>query len=229
MAAGLCSVQSVEVAECRRVGCRAIRVPLLVATGQFADLVEKKSALRGRKKVFKSFKSAYWRRRTIRENVVVGQDFAFGINSVLWAPTSLQIGDDVSVGSNVRIEVDGQIGDGVLIANSAALVGRIDHEMHAVGVTIRASRWVGDFPDLLSRSVTIGSDVWIGFGAIVLSGVTIGDSTIVGAGSVVTHSVPPNSIAVGNPATVIGQRFSDLVFEEHWDMLERAGVSRLVR
>ena len=48
--------------------------------------------------------------------------------------------------------------------------------------------------------VTIGDNVRIGGGAIILPGVTIGDDAIVGAGSVVTRSVPPGATVVGNPA-----------------------------
>jgi len=48
--------------------------------------------------------------------------------------------------------------------------------------------------------VRIGSDVWIGGGAIILPGVTIGDGAVIGAGSVVTRNVGPGVIAAGNPA-----------------------------
>lgn len=52
------------------------------------------------------------------------------------------------------------------------------------------------------RPVRVGSNVWIGAGALVLPGVTIGDDAIVGAGSVVTRDVPAGATVVGNPARV---------------------------
>jgi acetyltransferase-like isoleucine patch superfamily enzyme len=157
---------------------------------------------------------------------VVGKDFSFGQRSVLWAPRSLVIGNDVAIGSDVRIEVDGSIGDGVLIANAVGIVGKTDHAVTEVGVTVRRGRWVGDCPETLSAPVRIGSDVWVGFGAILLSGVRIGDSSIVGAGSVVTQDIPENSIAVGNPAKVIGQRFGADDFLSHWVLLSENGTRR---
>jgi maltose O-acetyltransferase len=45
--------------------------------------------------------------------------------------------------------------------------------------------------------------VWIGARAIVLKGVTIGHDTVVGAGAIVTRSLPPRTVAVGQPARVI--------------------------
>jgi maltose O-acetyltransferase len=50
------------------------------------------------------------------------------------------------------------------------------------------------------RPVTIGANVWIGGGAIILPGVTIGDDAIVGAGSIVTRDVAGGATVVGNPA-----------------------------
>jgi acetyltransferase-like isoleucine patch superfamily enzyme len=53
------------------------------------------------------------------------------------------------------------------------------------------------------RPVTIGDDVWIGAGAVILKGVTIGDRAIVAARSVVTKDVPADAVVAGNPARVI--------------------------
>jgi maltose O-acetyltransferase len=57
----------------------------------------------------------------------------------------------------------------------------------------------------LGKAINIGSDVWIGGGAIVCPGVTIGDRTVVGAGSVVTRDLPSDVFAAGNPCRVIRQ------------------------
>jgi maltose O-acetyltransferase len=51
--------------------------------------------------------------------------------------------------------------------------------------------------------VTIGRNVWIGGGSIILPGVTIGDESTIGAGSVVTKSIPAHCVAVGNPCRVL--------------------------
>ena len=53
------------------------------------------------------------------------------------------------------------------------------------------------------RPIDIGSDVWVGGGAIILAGVTIGSRAVIGAGSVVTRDIPEGVLAVGNPCRVI--------------------------
>jgi len=52
-------------------------------------------------------------------------------------------------------------------------------------------------------TVGIGADCWIGSGAILLA--AVGAGSTIGAGSVVVHPVPAGSIAVGNPARVVGK------------------------
>jgi maltose O-acetyltransferase len=55
----------------------------------------------------------------------------------------------------------------------------------------------------LTSPITVGDDVWLGSGVIVLPGVNIGDRSTVGAGAVVTGDVPPDTLALGTPARVI--------------------------
>lgn len=58
----------------------------------------------------------------------------------------------------------------------------------------------------LRQRITIGPDVWIGHGAILLPGVSVGTGAAIGAGSVVTKPVPAYAIVAGNPARVIRRR-----------------------
>ncbi|MGQ2902083.1 MAG: DapH/DapD/GlmU-related protein [Neoaquamicrobium sediminum] len=58
-----------------------------------------------------------------------------------------------------------------------------------------------------ARPVTIGNDVWIGHGAVVMPGVTIGDGAAIGANAVVTRDVAPYEIVAGVPAKRIRMRF----------------------
>jgi maltose O-acetyltransferase len=54
-----------------------------------------------------------------------------------------------------------------------------------------------------AKPVDIGSDVWVGGGAIILPGVRIGSQAVIGAGSVVTRDIPQRVFAAGNPCRVI--------------------------
>jgi maltose O-acetyltransferase len=60
-----------------------------------------------------------------------------------------------------------------------------------------------------AKPIEIGSDCWIGGGAIILPGVKIGDRTVIGAGSVVTRDVPGGVVAAGNPCRVIREISKD--------------------
>lgn len=71
--------------------------------------------------------------------------------------------------------------------------------------------------------VIIGHDVWIGYGATILSRVTIGTGAVVGARAVVTQAVPPYAIVAGNPARVLRLRFPPMTINRllksiWWDL-----------
>ncbi len=53
------------------------------------------------------------------------------------------------------------------------------------------------------KPVTIGANVWVGYGSIIMKGVSIGENSVIGAGSVVVKDLPPNVVAAGNPCKII--------------------------
>lgn len=68
-----------------------------------------------------------------------------------------------------------------------------------------------ELPDdgtVISDPLTIGNDVWIGWGARLIGPIAVGDGAVISAGSVVLGDVPPYSVVAGNPATVVRTRFS---------------------
>jgi len=63
------------------------------------------------------------------------------------------------------------------------------------------------FAERAENGITLGNDVWVGHGAVIMPGVTVGSGATIGSNAVVTHDVPDYAIAVGVPARVIKQRF----------------------
>lgn len=123
----------------------------------------------------------------------IGDDFNLNL------PFYTDFGLNIKVGKNVFINFGCTfmdrggitIGDNTFIAPDVKLIT----ENH--GLTPDKRRY------LTSQPITIGKNVWIGAGAIVLPNVTIGDNAVVGAGSVATKDVAANTVVVGNPAKVI--------------------------
>jgi maltose O-acetyltransferase len=107
-------------------------------------------------------------------------------------------------GYNIRL------GDGVFLNFNCVILDVVevtigDRTQIGPAVQIYAADHPRDAPTRASglefgRPVRIGSDVWIGGGAIILPGVTIGDGAVIGAGSVVTRDVGAGVTVAGNPA-----------------------------
>lgn len=132
----------------------------------------------------------------------------------LWSPNRrIVLGNRVQFGSDCVVQTDLYVGDSVLIAPRVAIIGRRDHSHTVLGVTM----W--DSPRGPVLGVRIESDVWIGYGCVILDGVCIGRGAIIAAGSVVVHNVAPYSIVGGSPARVIRTRFSKEDIETHEKML----------
>jgi maltose O-acetyltransferase len=108
-------------------------------------------------------------------NIVLGTKVFFNFNCVVLDVAPVTIGSNVLFGPSVQIYT----------------------ATHPVSAAERR-KWLES-----AKPITIGSDVWVGGGAIVCPGVTIGDRSVIGAGSVVTRDIPSDVIAAGNPARVI--------------------------
>jgi len=124
-----------------------------------------------------------------------------GEETVIRPPFRVDYGSRISVGSRtfanyglVALDVAAiTIGDDVQIGPHVQLLT----PTHPIEPGLRRDKWEA------ARPITIGDNVWLGGGAIVLPGVTIGEDTVVGAGAVVARDLPAGVVAVGNPARVV--------------------------
>ncbi|MCH8564898.1 acetyltransferase [Nesterenkonia sp. LB17] len=151
--------------------------------------------------------------------VAVGRNVRVGSGTVIRSLHGLSIEDGVAIGRNCTIEVAGRIGYKTVIAANVGIVGRNDHALDELGTAIVDATWVGDREKTSSDEVNIGVDVWIGYGAVLLSGIAVGDGAVIAAGSVVTRDVGSFEIVGGNPAQTIGHRMSDTIQAEHLRLL----------
>ncbi len=107
-------------------------------------------------------------------NIALGERVFFNFNCIVLDVCAVTIGAYSQFGSGVQILTP----------------------LHPLDPVLRRQQEYG-------APVTIGSDVWVGSGAIILPGVTIGSNTVIGAGSVVTRDIPEGVLAVGNPCRVL--------------------------
>lgn len=150
---------------------------------------------------------------TIQKDNILSELFAkIGNNVKIDAPFYCDYGQHISIGNNVIININCTfvdcnkitIGNNVLIASNV----QIYTATHPVNISDRLlDNWSYNNPHAFFNTyalpVTIEDNVWIGGGVIILPGVTIGKNSVIGAGSVVNKSIPPNSLAVGNPCKII--------------------------
>lgn len=133
-----------------------------------------------------------------------------GENVWLAAPFFVDYGENIYLGENCEINFNCvfldcnkiTIGKNALIAPNVQIY-TVFHPVKAEERFPERNSDGNTFCKSLTAPVTIGDNVWIGGGAIILPGVTIGNNVTIGAGSVVTKSIPDNSLAVGNPCRVI--------------------------
>jgi len=130
---------------------------------------------------------------------------ALGVNHpvilrTLSSSAVIRIGANTGIsGASICAVVSVSIGADCLIGANAIIA---DTDFHPLEAESRRSN--SDPARVRSSPIHIGDNVFLGAGAVVLKGVTIGNDSVIGAGSVVRDDVPPASIALGNPAIVVG-------------------------
>ena len=180
-------------------------------------------------KVLKSIKLLIENERLKRKVKHVGKKVFFSENAYIVGGKYIEIGDNFSAFSNLRIEAidkylnftyhpsikigsdvscgnDCHIGciNEVIISDGVLLGSHILINDHSHGQTEYVSCQRPADRELVSKGpIHIGKYVWICDGACVLPDVTIGENSIIGANAVVTKNVPPNCVAAGNPAKIV--------------------------
>lgn len=108
-------------------------------------------------------------------NIEIGENFYSNHNCIILDEAKVTFGDNVFIAPNCSFHTAGH---------------PLDAKDRNLGLEY-------------ASPITIGDNVWIGAGVIVLPGVSIGSNTVIGAGSLVNRSIPEGVIAVGNPCRVL--------------------------
>lgn len=104
-----------------------------------------------------------------------------------------------------------------IATNVKFIMNGANHKLDSISTypfPIFGNGWEGEMEKLMNLpsrgDIVIGNDVWIGYESLIMPGVKIGDGAIIAARSVVVSDIPAYTIAGGNPAKPIKQRFSDM-------------------
>ena len=99
------------------------------------------------------------------------------------------------------------IGNYCSVAQKVTFLLDVDHPMNQFSTYPFRVKFLNthQFEAISKGDIFVGDDVWIGYGATILSGVNIGQGAVIAAGALVTHNVPPHEIWGGCPAKCIRQ------------------------
>ena len=160
---------------------------------------------RGLQNVVFEGKNAVPDRCNFSGKIKIGYATTLGYNNILGG--DITIGKYCQLGANVAIHAT-------------------NHPMSYLTTYINQNLFQGELSQLKQQNViTIGNDVWIGHGVIIVGNVSVGNGAILAAGSVVTKDVKPYTIVAGVPAKMIKKRFNETITKEieelkWWDKTE---------
>jgi maltose O-acetyltransferase len=126
-----------------------------------------------------------------------GKGSSIGRYVIILSPENVRLAKNVAIGDFVHIWGSGgmEIGENTIIA-AHVIISTLTHDKDSLLYR----------DTLINKPVKIGSNVWIGGGAIILPGVFIGNDAIIGAGAVVTKDVEAKTIVVGVPAKLLSSK-----------------------
>ncbi len=152
------------------------------------------------KSIIQEYNNLYASQKKRRQQLLQELFARFGLNSAIDQPFQCEYGHNIYIGKN-------------FYANTGCLFD--DHARIIIGDNVMLGPNVGIYTSAhpfsvkkgvlnnLIAPIVIGNDVWIGGNVIIMPGVIIGNNSMIGAGSVVINNIPPDVIAVGNPAKAI--------------------------
>ncbi len=107
------------------------------------------------------------------------------------------------------------IGNYCSIAENVKFLLCVEHEIDRISTYPFRAHCLNSGPEASSKGdIVVGDDVWIGFGATILSGVHIGQGAVIGANALVTKDVAPYAVVGGVPARVLKYRFTPELVEK---------------
>jgi maltose O-acetyltransferase len=122
----------------------------------------------------------------------------FGVHTTIGRDTFINVNFMLIDGATVSIGERCSFGPAVQLVTAMHPLRVSERRTPSEDVEAGSAAW-----RTLTSPITVGNDVWLGSGVIVLPGVNIGDRSTVGAGAVVAEDVPPDTLALGTPARVI--------------------------
>ena len=140
-----------------------------------------------------------------------------------WMVNAFELNDcQVGVQSYGGISLHNDVSGIKLVIGSYCSIGEnvvfllgLEHRLNTISTFPFKSQCLsGEYEALSKGDIVIDDDVWIGYGAAIMSGVHIGQGAVIAAGAVVTKDVPPYAIVGGVPAKVIKYRFKEEMIEE---------------
>lgn len=100
------------------------------------------------------------------------------------------------------------------IADNVTFVLNADHPLNHISTFPFKTMFKNEREAISKGDILVGDDVWIGYGATLLSGISVGQGAVIAAGAVVNKDVPPYAIVGGVPANVLKYRFDEVIIKK---------------